>query len=64
LVRSSIEKAKTAGLPIVVSAEPAAHVFFQHRGFRDVKHAVIDLRKWAPEYTGFGEFRLTRMVLD
>lgn len=63
LVKIGIDKAKAAGLPLVVGAEPASHTFFQKAGFEDTEHVDIDLRQWSPEYCGFGLFRLWGMIL-
>jgi predicted N-acetyltransferase YhbS len=63
LVRIAVDKAAEAGIPFSVCSEPAAHDFFLKLGFKDTVHGDIDLRKWAPENSGFGNFRLYGMVL-
>ena len=59
-----MKRAEDAALPLSVCSEPGAHKFFLTLGFKDMKHAEIDLRNWAEENSGFGVFRLTGMVLD
>ncbi|KAH6877206.1 hypothetical protein B0T10DRAFT_609926 [Thelonectria olida] len=62
LVRECCMRAKDAGLPLIVSSEPAGYDFFLKNGFTKSKHFDIDLRKWAPPYNGFGIFRLARLA--
>ena len=64
LVRIAVDKAAEAGIPFAVCSEPAAHDFFLKLGFKDIVHGDIDLRRWAPEHSGFGNFRLFGMVLE
>ncbi|KIW23557.1 uncharacterized protein PV07_11746 [Cladophialophora immunda] len=61
LVNVCLERARTEGIPLVVCSEPAAHEFFLNLGFRDTTHVDIDLTKWAPTHSGFGNFRLSGM---
>jgi len=63
LVKMCIEKAKSEALPLVVLSEPEAHGFCLKLGFEDTQQADIDLRKWAPELSGFGMFRVWGMVV-
>lgn len=63
LVRLASEKAKAAGLPLAVGSEPQAYGFFLKQGFKDTKHADIDLRRWAPDNCGFGVFRISGMIM-
>ncbi|KAI1173415.1 hypothetical protein F4777DRAFT_580995 [Nemania sp. FL0916] len=56
------DAATTAGLPFTICAEPDHHDFFVKRGFKDVKSVDIDLNKWAAPLSGYGVFRLARMV--
>ncbi|KAI1303869.1 hypothetical protein F5Y03DRAFT_407170 [Xylaria venustula] len=51
-------------LPLTLFSEPDPHEFFVNRGVRDVKKVDIDLRKWAAPMSGYGLFRVTRMVRD
>jgi hypothetical protein len=62
LVKLATEKAEKAGIPLSLGSEPQAHEFFLAQGFKDTKHVDIDLRQWAPEYSGFGIFRFSGMV--
>lgn len=64
LVQIAVDKAQEAGIPFSTTSEPAAHEFFLKLGFKDTKHGDIDLRKWAAENSGFGNFRLYGMVLS
>ncbi|KAI0166585.1 hypothetical protein GGR57DRAFT_496847 [Xylariaceae sp. FL1272] len=63
LVKIAYDVAKEAGLPFSICAEPNFHSFFVNRGFRDVKHVDIDLTRWAAPTSGYGAFRLSRMVI-
>ncbi|RDW62086.1 hypothetical protein BP6252_11519 [Coleophoma cylindrospora] len=63
LVKLCIDKAQAEKFPLVVFSEPEVHGFFLGLGFEDTKHVDIDLRKWAPEYCGFGMFRIWGMVM-
>lgn len=47
---------------MLLCSEPEAHGFYLRRGFADRKVADIDLRRWAPVYSGYGVFRLSAMV--
>jgi N-acetylglutamate synthase-like GNAT family acetyltransferase len=64
LIKLAIEQAKAAGLPLFLQSTPEEHRFFLKQGFRDTKHADIDLRQWAPPNSGFGNFRLSGMVAE
>jgi N-acetylglutamate synthase-like GNAT family acetyltransferase len=63
LVKKGIQKAEKAGVPFSLCAEPQAHDFFEHQGFKEKKYVDIDLAKWAPKHTGFGNFRLYGMAI-
>lgn len=58
------EAAAAANMPLSLCSEPNYHGFFVKRGFKDQEHADIDLMQWAAPYTGYGVFRLTRMVSE
>ncbi|RSL68755.1 hypothetical protein CEP53_002456 [Fusarium sp. AF-6] len=62
LLQEAFRRAHAAGLPLALCSEPAAYNFYKNRGFRDTKHIDIDLRLWAPPFTGFGIFRLSGMI--
>ncbi|KAH8669757.1 hypothetical protein BGZ60DRAFT_451086 [Tricladium varicosporioides] len=62
LIHYAIERAEKAGVPLSVCSEPAAHQFFLKQGLKDITHADIDLRKWVPELSGFGIFRMFGMA--
>lgn len=64
LVKMCLDKAKSEGVPLAVASEPAVHDFFLKLGFEDAKHFDIDLRKWSPEYCGFGVFRIWGMAMN
>ncbi|KAI0515064.1 hypothetical protein F5B22DRAFT_608164 [Xylaria bambusicola] len=64
LLQIAQEAAEAAKLPIVLCSEPNHHDFFVNRGFKDVKHADIDLAQWAASWSGYGVFRITRMKLQ
>jgi len=61
LVQRCLDTAKSVGVCVRVSSEPAAHEFFVHQGFEDTKHVDMDLARYAPPYSGFGVFRLAGM---
>jgi predicted N-acetyltransferase YhbS len=61
LVQLSLDKAKTANLPLYLYSVPTAHKFYQGLGFQDTSFAEVDLKDWAPEYCGYGTFRLFGM---
>lgn len=63
LMRMCIERVKAEGLPLMLCSDPTAHEFYLKRGFTDTKHADLDLAKWAPEYSGFGVFKLWEMAI-
>jgi hypothetical protein len=52
------DQAKAEGLLLSVSTEAAAYDIFAKLGFKDIRHVDIDLRQWAPAYSGFGLFCL------
>ncbi|KAI1357313.1 hypothetical protein F5Y08DRAFT_324570 [Xylaria arbuscula] len=56
------EAAVAAKLPLSLCSEPNYHSFFAKRGLKDQKHIDIDLAQWAAPYSGYGPFRLCRMV--
>ncbi|KAI0965947.1 hypothetical protein F4678DRAFT_451277 [Xylaria arbuscula] len=58
------EAALAQNLPLTLFSEPNHHDFFVNRGFGDVKKVDIDLREWAAALSGYGVFRVTRMVRD
>jgi GNAT superfamily N-acetyltransferase len=62
LVHIAIDKAESAGIPLYLTSEPEGHDLYLKLGFKDTKHADIDLTRWAPSYSGFGLFRLWAMV--
>jgi predicted N-acetyltransferase YhbS len=62
LLQLGFDRARAEGLPLVVTAEAPAYGFFDTLGFKETRHVDIDLRKYAPPYSGFGIFRLTGMV--
>ncbi|KAE8167513.1 hypothetical protein BDV40DRAFT_295619 [Aspergillus tamarii] len=55
-------KARSAGVPVAVSAEPQIYEFFKKYGFHDTKHVDFDLAQWAPPHSGFGIFRLAGLI--
>jgi GNAT superfamily N-acetyltransferase len=61
LVQRCLDTAKSVGVCVRASSEPAAHEFFVHQGFEDTKHVDMDLARYAPPYSGFGVFRLAGM---
>ncbi|EEU41578.1 uncharacterized protein NECHADRAFT_54033 [Fusarium vanettenii 77-13-4] len=62
LLQEAFSRADAAHVPLALCSEPAAYTFYKNRGFQDTKHVDIDLRLWAPPYTGFGIFRLSGMI--
>ncbi|KAI1274707.1 hypothetical protein F5Y07DRAFT_372597 [Xylaria sp. FL0933] len=58
------EAAAAEKLPLTLFAEPNHHDFFVSHSFRDVKHVDIDLQKWAAPLSGYGVFRVSRMVFE
>jgi GNAT superfamily N-acetyltransferase len=62
LLQEAFRRAHAARVPLALCSEPAAYNFYKNRGFQDTKHVDIDLRLWAPPYTGFGIFRLSGMI--
>ncbi|KAI0424387.1 hypothetical protein F5Y09DRAFT_324553 [Xylaria sp. FL1042] len=58
------EAAAAENLPLTLFAEPNHHDFFVGHGFRDVKDVDIDLRKWAAPLSGYGVFRVSRMIFE
>lgn len=62
LLQEAFSRADAARVPLALCSEPAAYSFYKNRGFQDTKHVDIDLRLWAPPYTGFGIFRLSGMI--
>ncbi|KAM0426072.1 hypothetical protein ACHAPT_008703 [Fusarium lateritium] len=64
LVEEAFRRAHVERIPLSVDTEPAAYNFFKNRGFRDTKHVDIDLRTWAPPYSGFGIFRLSGLLWE
>ncbi|KAI1424638.1 hypothetical protein F5Y12DRAFT_750938 [Xylaria sp. FL1777] len=64
LLHIAQEAAIAAKLPLTLFAEPNHHDFFVNRGFGDVKNVDIDLRTWAARLSGYGVFRVSRMVSE
>ncbi|KAI1326066.1 hypothetical protein F5Y16DRAFT_422315 [Xylariaceae sp. FL0255] len=64
LVKTAHDAAKDAGIPFTVCAEPNDHEFLVSCGFRDVKTADIDLVPFAAPMSGYGVFRLFRMIMS
>ncbi|KAI8649350.1 N-acetyltransferase domain-containing protein [Fusarium sp. Ph1] len=62
LLQEAFLRAHADRVPLALCSEPAAYSFYKNRGFQDTKHVDIDLRLWAPPYTGFGIFRLSGMI--
>ncbi|RSM07408.1 hypothetical protein CEP52_005261 [Fusarium oligoseptatum] len=62
LLQEAFRRANAGRVPLVLCSEPAAYNFYKNRGFQDTKHVDIDLRLWAPPFTGFGIFRLSGMI--
>ena len=54
LIQLAIDKAKAAGLPLAVAAEPQAYNFFLKQGFQETRHFDVDLKQWAPAQSGWG----------
>ncbi|KAI3328154.1 hypothetical protein F4824DRAFT_430560 [Ustulina deusta] len=63
LLQIAQEAAMDAKLPLTMCSEPNNHDFFANRGFKDTKNADLDLRNWAASLSGYGVFRISRMVL-
>lgn len=61
-MQKAFEAAETEHVPLVVGSEPASNTFFTKLGFKYIKHCDIDLSKYAPPHSGFGVFRLTKMM--
>jgi GNAT superfamily N-acetyltransferase len=64
LLERAFEEARTANLTLVTCAEPLAYGFFTKQGFQSTKHGDIDLRRWSPDYCGYGVFRITGIYWD
>ncbi|KAI1267268.1 hypothetical protein F5Y18DRAFT_415965 [Xylariaceae sp. FL1019] len=64
LVEIAHNVAKETNLPFSICAEPNFHGFFVNRGFRDVNHVDIDLTQWSAPSSGYGAFRISRMVME
>ncbi|KAJ5707570.1 hypothetical protein N7488_007371 [Penicillium malachiteum] len=62
LVQLGIDRAKAGGVPLTVCAEAPSIPFFTSLGFVEMKHVDMDLRKYAPDNSGFGIFRLAGMI--
>ncbi|KAJ5621561.1 hypothetical protein N7528_006344 [Penicillium herquei] len=62
LVQLGIDRAKAGGVPLTVCAEAPSIPFFTSLGFVETKHVDMDLRKYAPDNSGFGIFRLAGMI--
>ncbi|KAJ6114492.1 hypothetical protein N7486_000270 [Penicillium sp. IBT 16267x] len=62
LVQLGVDRAKAQGVPLVVCAEAPSIPFFDKLGFKETMHVDIDLRKYAPANSGFGNFRLAGLV--
>ncbi|KAE8371403.1 acyl-CoA N-acyltransferase [Aspergillus bertholletiae] len=57
-----LNKARSTGVPVTVSAEPQIYEFFKQYGFQDTKHVDFDLAQWAAPHSGFGLFRLAGLI--
>ncbi|TVY81310.1 hypothetical protein LSUE1_G003357 [Lachnellula suecica] len=64
LIRMAVVKAQNAEVPLAACSEPQVHEFLLKHGFKDTKHVDVDLGKWAPEFSGFGIFRISGMVIS
>ncbi|KAJ5733718.1 hypothetical protein N7493_002504 [Penicillium malachiteum] len=62
LVQLGIDRAKAGGVPLTVCAEAPSITFFTSLGFVETRHVDMDLRKYAPDNSGFGLFRLAGMI--
>ncbi|KAL1857233.1 hypothetical protein Plec18167_004711 [Paecilomyces lecythidis] len=62
LLQLGFDRARAEGLPLVVAGEAPAYGFFDTVGFKETRHIDIDLRKYTPANSGFGNFRLTGMI--
>ncbi|KAJ5288784.1 hypothetical protein N7478_001814 [Penicillium angulare] len=62
LVHIALDRARVAGIPLFVCAEAPSIPFFTALGFKETGHVDIDLRKYAPDNSGFGIFRLAGMI--
>lgn len=63
LLRECLDRAVWEGLRLTVNAEPNHHEWFLRRGFIDVVVSDVDLRQFAPEHSGYGQFRISKMIL-
>lgn len=62
LVQLGFDRARAESIPFALCAEAPAHEFYVKLGFEETKHGDIDLNKYAPANSGFGNFRLTGMI--
>ncbi|KAJ5116131.1 hypothetical protein N7456_000479 [Penicillium angulare] len=62
LVQLGFDRARAAGIPLFVCAEAPSIPFFTALGFKETEHVDIELRKYAPDNSGFGIFRLAGMI--
>ncbi|KAH7118573.1 hypothetical protein B0J13DRAFT_629699 [Dactylonectria estremocensis] len=62
LMREAFARAEAAGIPLNALCEPAAYEFFAGQGLKETKQCDVDLSKWAPSGSGFGNFRFRGMV--
>ena len=62
LMGECFSRARKAGLPLALDAEPEAVDFYLKLGFTETGHASIDLARWATPNSGFGSFRWTGMI--
>ncbi|KAI1387598.1 uncharacterized protein F4822DRAFT_288148 [Hypoxylon trugodes] len=61
LIQVCHDRAQAEKLPLTICVEPNHHDFFVKQGFKDEKYVDIDLRQWAAENSGYGNFRISRM---
>ncbi|KAJ6178164.1 hypothetical protein N7519_008625 [Penicillium mononematosum] len=62
LLQLGFDRARAQAIPLATAAEAPAYGFFDKLGFKETRHVDIDLRKYAPENSGFGIFRLTGII--
>ncbi|KAL3444905.1 hypothetical protein BJX65DRAFT_282686 [Aspergillus insuetus] len=62
LVHECFNRAKKAGIPLILNAEPEALDFYLKLGFKETGFADVDLAQWMPPNSGFGKFRWTGMI--
>jgi ribosomal protein S18 acetylase RimI-like enzyme len=62
LIHECFNRAKKAGFPLTLNAEPEAVKFYLKLGFKETGYADIDLARWMAPNSGFGNFRWTAMI--